>query len=142
MDPSSKPSAARPRGFTLIEMMVVLVVIGLVAAVAYPSYSTQVAKSRRADAKQSLIELAQKLERFYTERSTYAGATLGSTGIYPSSSVGGYYTLAIATQTAAGFTLTATPTGKQTGDACGTFGYNQVGDKVVTGGSLTTTSCW
>ena len=137
-----KPNAASPRGFTLIEMMVVLVVIGLLAAVAYPSYSAQIAKGRRADAKQSLIELAQKLERFYTERSTYAGATLGGAGIYPSSSVGGYYTLAIATQTAAGFTLTATPTGKQTGDACGSFGYNQAGDKVVAGGSLTTASCW
>ena len=72
-----KPNAAAPRGFTLIEMMVVVVVIGLVAAVAYPSYSAQIAKGRRADAKQSLIELAQKLERFYTQRCPGKGAALG-----------------------------------------------------------------
>ncbi len=136
------PTAARWRGFTVVELMVVLVVTGLLAAVAYPSYSAQLTKGRRADAKQSLIELAQKLERFYTERSTYVGATLGGTGIYSSSSVGGFYNLAITSQTAAGFTVTATPTGRQTGDACGTFGYNQAGDKVVAGGSMTTASCW
>ena len=122
--------------------MVALVVVGILAAVAYPSYTAQIAKGRRADAKQALVELGQKLERFYSERGTYVGATLGATGIYANTSTGGYYTLAISTQTAAVFTITATPAGRQVGDACGTYGYNQAGDKVVAGGALTAANCW
>ena len=132
----------RRRGFTLIEVLTVVVVVGLLAAVAYPSYSSQIVKSRRADAKQALVELAQKLERFYTENSTFVGASLGSSGIYGTTSAGGYYSLAISTQTASGYTITATPTGMQAGDACGSFGYDQAGNKTVSGGSLTASACW
>ena len=71
------------RGFTLIELMVVLAVAAILSAVALPSYQGQVAKGRRADGKQALVELAHKLERFYTERGTFAGATLGGSGLYP-----------------------------------------------------------
>jgi type IV pilus assembly protein PilE len=134
--------SVRRRGFTLIEMMIVLVVISILSAMAYPSYSAQIVKSRRSDAKQSLIELAQRLERYYSERGTYLGATLGSTGIYAATSAGGYYALDIATQTAAGFTITAAPTGGQAGDACGSFSYDQAGVKGVSGGSLSASSCW
>jgi type IV pilus assembly protein PilE len=130
------------RGFTLIEVMIVLIVIGILAALAYPSYSAQIVKSRRSDAKQALVELAQKLERYYTETGTYVGATLGAGGIYGANSAGGYYSLAITAQTANGFTITATPTGKQVGDACGSFGYDQAGSRTVSGGSLSAASCW
>jgi type IV pilus assembly protein PilE len=130
------------RGFTLVELMIAVAVAGLLAAVAIPSYRSQVAKGRRADGKQALLELAQKMERFYTERGTYVGATLGNAGIFPSVSTGGYYTLTIATQTVDGFTLTAAPTGNQSGDDCGTYGYNQIGDQSVSGGSMTAAQCW
>ena len=132
----------RRRGFTLIEVLVVLVVISLLSAIAYPSYSAQIAKSRRSDAKQALVELAQRLERFYSERSTFVGATLGAGGIYGTSSAGGYYTLTIATQTAGAFSITATPTGSQAGDACGSFSYDQGGTKGVSSASLPVSSCW
>lgn len=132
----------RRRGFTLIEMMIVVVVISLLSAIAYPSYSAQIVKSRRSDAKQALVELAQKLERYYSEQGTYASATIGATGIYGAASPGGYYTLSIPTQTASGFTIRATPTGAQTGDACGSFGYDQAGNRTVSGGSLSASSCW
>jgi type IV pilus assembly protein PilE len=131
-----------PRGFTLIEMMIVLVVISLLSAIAYPSYASQVAKGRRADAKQALVELAQRLERFYSERATFAGATLGgASGIYGTTSTGGYYTLSIVTQSASGYTIAATPRGAQTGDACGSFRYDQAGNKTVTS-SLPASDCW
>lgn len=132
---------ARPGGFTLIEMLVVLAMVAILGAVAYPSYVSQVAKGRRADGKQALVEMAQKLERFYTERGTYAGATLGTGGVYSATSPGGYYTLAIATQTADGFTITAAPQGSQTGDSCGTLGYNQLGDRTV-GAGASVVQCW
>ena len=130
------------RGFTLIEVMIVLVVLSILSAIAYPSYSAQIVKSRRSDAKQALVELAQRLERYYSERGTYVGATLGAAGIYGTTSAGGYYTLSIATQTVSGFTCTATPTGLQADDGCGSFGYDQAGNKVVSGGSLTASNCW
>lgn len=134
--------AKAQRGFTLIEMLVVLAVAAVLAAVAYPSYQSQVAKGRRADGKQALVELAQKLERFYTERGTYAGAALGAGGLYAEVSAGGYYTLAIATQSADGFTISATPKGAQAGDACGALGYNQLGDRTRGGSGQTLEQCW
>ena len=131
------------RGFTLIELMVVLAVAAILSAVAFPSYQSQVAKGRRADAKQALVELAQKLERFYTERGSFAGASLGSGGLYPLVSSGGYYSLAITSQSADGFTVTATPRGNQAGDACGVLGYNHLGDRsVAAGATLPLDQCW
>ena len=131
------------RGFTLIELMVVLAVAAILAAVAFPSYQSQVAKGRRADGKQALVELAQKLERFYTERGTFAGVSLGGGGLYPAVSSGGYYSLAIISQTVDGFTLTATPRGNQAGDACAALGYNHLGDRSVgAGATLPLAQCW
>ncbi len=138
---SSHPGAPRQRGFTLVEMLVVVAMVAILGAVAYPSYLAQITKGRRADAKQALVELAQKLERFYTERGTYAGATLGGSGLYASTSPGGYYSLVITSQTADGFTITAAPLGSQTSDSCGTLGYNQIGDRSVSAGA-SVAQCW
>lgn len=133
----------RQRGFTLIELMIALVVVGLLSALAYPSYQQQVAKGRRTDAKQSLMELSQRMERFYTERGTYVGAALGNSGLYPNVTSGGYYDLSITVQTLDGFTVKATPRGSQVGDACASFLYNQVGDQTVSvDASLTAVKCW
>ena len=134
----------RPHGFTLIELMIALAIAAILASVAYPSYLSQVAKGRRADGKQALLELAQKLERFYTERGTYAGAALGGAGgVYPAVSPGGFYALAVSSQTADGFVIAATPRGNQVGDACSTLGYNHLGDRSVgVAATLTLDQCW
>ena len=131
------------RGFTLIELMIAVAVVGLLSAIAYPSYQQQVAKGRRTDAKQSLLELSQKMERFYTERGTYIGATLGATGLYPNTSSGGYYDLSISAQTLDGFSVKATPRGAQSADACASFLYNQLGEQTVSAGApLSAAKCW
>jgi type IV pilus assembly protein PilE len=65
----SKNKAA---GFTLIELMIVVAVIGILAAIAYPSYTEYVLRGRRAEARTALIELMQQQERFYTQNGTYA----------------------------------------------------------------------
>jgi type IV pilus assembly protein PilE len=131
------------RGFTLVELMIAVAVVGLLSALAYPSYQAQVAKGRRADAKQALLEMSQKMERFYTERGTYVGATLGATGLYPNVSTGGYYSLAITAQTLDGFSVKATPRGNQVGDACASFLYNQLGEQTVSSdASLSALKCW
>lgn len=133
----------RPRrGFTLVELMIAVAVLALLSSLALPAYNSHVAKGRRADAKQSLLELGQRLERFYSERGTFVGATIGAGGIYPNTSRGGYYNLSIASQTADGFSIQAAPTGAQASDACATFTYNQLGDQGVTGATLTAAKCW
>lgn len=131
------------RGFTLIELMIAVAVLAILAAVAYPSYRDQITKSHRADAKSALLALAQRLERFYTERSTYAGAALGAAGIYPNKSDQGYYNLSITAQNADGFTIKATPTGQQAGDKCGSYLFNQLGQKTLdVDATLTVAACW
>ena len=62
----------RPRGFTLVELLIVVAIIGILAAIVYPSYQDSVRKSRRADAKAVMAEAAQFMERFYTENFCYS----------------------------------------------------------------------
>ena len=133
----------RSAGFTLIELMIAVAVVGILTAIAYPSYKQQIAKGRRAEAKTAMLALAQKMERFYTERATYAGAALGSGGIYPASTDNGYYSLSITAQSATGFTIKATPAGAQAGDRCGSYLYNEAGTKSLgSDTSDTVANCW
>jgi len=132
----------RVRGFTLLEVLVTCVIVGVLAAIALPSYLKQVQKSRRSDAQSALVGAAGQMERYFTERGTYATATLGSGGVYPSTSQNGYYTLSLANLTATSYTLKAAPAGAQVGDPCGTMTYTDQGVKGVTGASLPVTECW
>jgi type IV pilus assembly protein PilE len=134
----------RARGFTLIELMIAVAIVAILASIAYPSYVTQVQKSRRADGKAALLAVAGKMERYFTERSTYATATLGSasTNVYPAISESGNYNLTFATpRTASAYTVRAAPAGVQATDPCGTLTYTSQGVKGVTG-SLTVSQCW
>jgi len=76
-------------GFSLVEVLIALAVAALLASLAYPSYVAQVQRARRADGTLALLELAHVLERFASERGTYAGATLGAAGVYPDTSRSG-----------------------------------------------------
>ena len=73
---------SKAKGFTLIELMIVVAVIAILASIAYPSYQDSVRKTRRADAKEVLLEGAQWMERFFTENYRYdknkAGTAIGS----------------------------------------------------------------
>jgi type IV pilus assembly protein PilE len=132
----------RSRGFTLIELMIVCAIVAILAAIALPSYLTSVQKSRRTDAKSALMAIAGQMERYFTERGTYATATLGSSGVYMSTSLNGYYTLSLTNLTATSYTLNAAPAGIQTGDPCGTFTYTDQGVQGVNGGSKPVNECW
>ena len=114
-------------GFTLIELMVVVAVVAILAAIALPSYQDSVRKSRRAQAKADLVELAQLAERYRTVNRTYetwplAFDTSPRTGT-------AHYRIDLDDEGAATFTLTAVPNGAQANDACGTLVINQAGQR-------------
>lgn len=130
------PSARNRRaGFTLVEVMIVVVILGIIGAIAYPSYLEQTRNARRADAKATLLETAQALERCYSNTMAYNAAACSA--LVPAVSDEGFYNVAVVSA-ASTFTLTATATGVQADDTdCATFTINQAGQQ---GG--TNASCW
>jgi len=140
-DASQKPI----RGFTLIELMIVVAVVAILAAVAYPSYQEQIRKSRRGQAKADMVELAQVAERYHTANNTYAGfeptLTAGQRRSPRELATPARYTVAIAPTTQAAFTITAVPVGAQATDRCGTLTVNQAGQKTRSG-TAEFNECW
>lgn len=128
-------------GFTLIELMLVVIVMAILAGIAYPSYVEQARKSKRGQVKADLVEYAQLAERFHTTQNTYEGFTLPGGGDSVSSPREGgtaaYSVGFVGTQST--FTLTATAQGNQAKDKCGDLGINQANVK-TSGGALS--ECW
>jgi type IV pilus assembly protein PilE len=73
----------RSRGFTLLELMIACAIVAILAAIAYPSYVNSVQKSRRSEATAALLGVASQMERYNTEKGTYATATLGTGASFP-----------------------------------------------------------
>lgn len=127
-------------GFSLVELLVVLVIIGVLAAVAWPGYVKYSEKTRRVDAERALMELRQAMERGYSTNYSYA-TTAGNVTI-PDTVTG--YTISIvpAALTASTYTLQAQPvaSGPQANDPCGTLTLTQSGVKSVSGSTVQ--DCW
>jgi len=125
-------------GFTLIELMIVVVVIAILAAVAYPNYQDQVRKSRRGEAKAVLAETSQLLERHRTVNNTYAGAANLPTQSPNNAGSTARYQIGVQAN-ATTFTVTATPLGGQASDTCGLLTIQHTGRKLSAGPLA---ECW
>jgi type IV pilus assembly protein PilE len=157
MHSGQKPmkSAHTQQGFTLIELMITVAIVAILAAIAYPSYSEQVARSRRGDAQAALLDTAQWIERQYTVSNAYNKQADGTTlidSLLPAlkSNTAANYTLSFGTTTAAstptvdGFSLRMVPTGGMVNDKCGTFALDNTGAKTISGttGGASVATCW
>jgi len=142
----------RSRGFTLIELMVTVAVIGILAAIAYPSYREYIAKGRRSQATAELMAAHQWMERFYTENFRYdqnndkPPKPTTDSSLFPSrfstSPHGGdgapAYNLSLSTLDRETYVITAARTGAMANDRCGDFTVNQLGVKSVVDGTYDT----
>ncbi len=121
-------------GFTLIEVMIVVAIVAILAAVAFPSYQESVRRSARADAQADMGELVQTLERFYTlnnrydqDRAGVANALPAGRAISPRTGTVRYNFGLVFAAAGQAYTLTAVPAGPQVQDSCGTLTINQLG---------------
>jgi type IV pilus assembly protein PilE len=148
---TAKSTPAAQLGFTLIELMIAVVIVGILAAVALPAYGTYVKKGRRVDAKTALLDLAAREEKYFAVNNIYTTSLsdLGITSAYVNGTAAtAYYTLSIAPVYATGTTTpiigfqataTATSVGNQSADTCKNFVLDYLGTQTVTG---TATGCW
>jgi len=134
------PEMNRSAGFTLIELMITITIIGIIAAIAFPSYQNQVEQTRRTTAQADLMELAQWMERRYSNGFDYREAGNNPTLPFDQSPRNGtaFYNISFSGNVARDtFTLQAVPTGGQTGDDCGTLTLDEQGNR-----GAAQTDCW
>lgn len=141
------------RGFTLIEVMITVAIVGILAAIAYPSYQSYILRSHRSEGMALLSEAAARMERYYAQNSTYATATLSKLGLTSTAnattvnSANGYYSLTLGTLTATSYSLSAAPQNAQRSDSCGTLTLDSTGLKgaantTATANAATVSNCW
>lgn len=155
--PESRPmcshvlrQARLQRGFTVIELVIAVIVVGVLTAVALPSFLDSMRKGRRSEAFSALSAVQQAQERWRSNRASFTG-TLSDLGINATTNPGGYYTLSIASASPTGYEIQAQAAGSQVNDTqCTKLGVKVEAGAISYGGcsgcsTLTfapTNSCW
>jgi type IV pilus assembly protein PilE len=147
----NRPMKARrfKAGFTLLELMIVVAIVAILSAIAYPSYSHYVIKTRRTAAKACLSEFSNFMERYYTTNLRYDQSsdttpvpivepTLDCEG---TQQTGNYYSYNFGTPTASAYTVSAIPTAAQVDPECGTLTLDQGGTRTASG-TAGVAGCW
>jgi len=124
------------RGFTMIELMITVAVIGILVAIGLPSYSNAVRKSNRSEAQSALMNIATRQQQMLVDTRKYV-ATVEELKVTVPAKVSSNYnvTITLGTGTAPSFVATATPLGSQTKDSCGTLTVDQNNTKLPA-------NCW
>lgn len=128
------------RGFTLLELMIVVAIVAILSAIAIPTYRKYVLRAHRTDATRSLQDLASREENYYFNNNTYPSSlsSLGAANV----TTGGYYSISAPVGSATNYTVTATAISTQTQDTqCTSFSLNHAGVQTVTG-TASATTCW
>lgn len=143
--------AAKQRGFTLMELIIAMTILGILTAIAIPNYTAYIQRSNRSEARNALLEAAAWMERWRTERGRYdtpppaVGGTPPPLPFTQVPAVGtAKYTIAAPTTPAAGtsYSITATATGVMATDVCSTLTITETGQRTFTGGGGTQETCW
>ncbi|MDM3871256.1 type IV pilin protein [Porticoccus sp. W117] len=127
----------RPSGFTLIEIIIAVAIVAILTAIALPAYQDQVRRTKRADGKGFLLEIAAAQERFFTQNVSYA-ANMAALGYANGNSPEGYYTITFPVRTDTTFTLRATPTFTDT--ECGNLELDHTNMRGSSAGNAD--DCW
>ena len=140
-------------GFSVIELLLTLVIIAILASLALPTYQAAVQSARRREAITALLDIANRMERYFSLHHTYASATIntgkasdiitagaGPAGIYHTPQ--GYYDIQLSAQSATHYVLRAHPQGAQQQDTeCGRYTIDERGQRGVSGPASVST-CW
>ncbi|MES2361065.1 MAG: type IV pilin protein [Pseudomonadota bacterium] len=123
-------------GFTLIELMITVAIIGILAAVAYPAYLDQIRKARRAEAQAALMNIAARQQQMLLDTRSYATSVSALNVTLPGTVQQAYtVSVSVGTATVPSFTATAAPSGSQAKDKCGVMTVDQTGTK-------SPSTCW
>jgi type IV pilus assembly protein PilE len=137
----------RQAGFTLIELMITVAIVGILATIANVSYKAQIQKSRRTDARTALLDIAGREEKLYSTTNAYSAtpSDIGYAAVgtpYPINLTNGYYQVSVVVPTPVTYTITATPINTQAPDpVCLTLTLDQTGLQGSTG-TGTAPTCW